>query len=152
MDTGEPPHIILLLISLLALFLMSMFFSSAETAFLSLNKLKLRFLRERNNRAAVSMLSRFCGSVPLIWVWKGVRSAWNKGPIALKNPLNSRQGRIFSRWAAIYSRQCLDVSHLMLNFARDSDSLETRCVSFAAVFRHQWVQVRVRSASLRRAV
>ena len=52
MDTGEPPHIILLLISLLALFLMSMFFSSAETAFLSLNKLKLRFLRERNNRAA----------------------------------------------------------------------------------------------------
>ena len=59
---------------------------------------------------------------------------------------------IFSWWAAIYSRQCLDVSHLMLNFARDSDSLETRCVSFAAVFRHQWVQVRVRSASLRRAV
>ncbi|UTC50919.1 hemolysin family protein [Treponema sp. OMZ 855] len=52
MDTGEPPHIILLLISLLALFLLSMFFSSAETAFLSLNKLKLRFLRERNNRAA----------------------------------------------------------------------------------------------------
>ena len=52
MDTGEPPHIVLLLISLLALFLLSMFFSSAETAFLSLNKLKLRFLRERNNRAA----------------------------------------------------------------------------------------------------
>lgn len=52
MDTGEPPHIILLLVSLLALFLLSMFFSSAETAFLSLNKLKLRFLRERNNRAA----------------------------------------------------------------------------------------------------
>ncbi len=52
MDTGDPPHIILLLVSLLALFLLSMFFSSAETAFLSLNKLKLRFLRERNNRAA----------------------------------------------------------------------------------------------------
>lgn len=52
MDTGDPPHTILLLISLLALFLLSMFFSSAETAFLSLNKLKLRFLRERNNRAA----------------------------------------------------------------------------------------------------
>ena len=52
MDTGEPPHIILLLVSLLALFLLSMFFSSAETTFLSLNKLKLRFLRERNNRAA----------------------------------------------------------------------------------------------------
>ena len=52
MDTGDPPHTVLLLISLLALFLLSMFFSSAETAFLSLNKLKLRFLRERNNRAA----------------------------------------------------------------------------------------------------
>ena len=52
MDTGEPPYIVLLLISLSALFLLSMFFSSAETAFLSLNKLKLRFLRERNNRAA----------------------------------------------------------------------------------------------------
>ena len=52
MDTGEPPHTLLLLVSLLALFLLSMFFSSAETAFLSLNKLKLRFLRERNNRAA----------------------------------------------------------------------------------------------------
>ena len=52
MDTGEPPHTVLLLVSLLALFLLSMFFSSAETAFLSLNKLKLRFLRERNNRAA----------------------------------------------------------------------------------------------------
>ena len=52
MDTGDPPHIVLLLISLLALFLLSMFFSSAETAFLSLNKLKLRFLRERNNKAA----------------------------------------------------------------------------------------------------
>ena len=52
MDTGDPPHTLLLLVSLLALFLLSMFFSSAETAFLSLNKLKLRFLRERNNRAA----------------------------------------------------------------------------------------------------
>jgi len=38
--------------SLGLLFLLSMFFSSAETAFLSLNKLKLRFLREQNNRAA----------------------------------------------------------------------------------------------------
>ena len=52
MDTGAPLHIVLLLISLSALFLLSMFFSSAETAFLSLNKLKLRFLRERNNKAA----------------------------------------------------------------------------------------------------
>lgn len=52
MDTGEPPHTLLLLMSLGLLFLLSMFFSSAETAFLSLNKLKLRFLREQNNRAA----------------------------------------------------------------------------------------------------
>lgn len=52
MDTGEPPHTIWLLITLAVLFLFSMFFSSAETAFLSLNKLKLRFLREQNNRAA----------------------------------------------------------------------------------------------------
>jgi CBS domain protein len=52
MDIGEPPHTILLLITLAVLFLFSMFFSSAETAFLSLNKLKLRFLREQNNRAA----------------------------------------------------------------------------------------------------
>ena len=72
--------------------------------------------------------------------------------LSWKNRLIGVKAAIFSWWAAIYSRQCLDVSHLMLNFARDSDSLETRCVSFAAVFRHQWVQVRVRSASLRRAV
>ena len=52
MDIEEPPHFFLLLIGLGILFLLSMFFSSAETAFLSLNKLKLRFLRERNNRAA----------------------------------------------------------------------------------------------------
>jgi len=53
MDTGEPPHIVFLLIGLSALFLLSMFFSSAETAFLSLNKLKLRFLCAQDNRAAV---------------------------------------------------------------------------------------------------
>ena len=52
MDTGEPPHTLLLLIGLIVLFLLSMFFSSAETAFLSVNKLKLRFLCEQNNRAA----------------------------------------------------------------------------------------------------
>lgn len=52
MDTADHSHIALLFISLGALFLLSMFFSSAETAFLSLNKLKLRFLREQNNRAA----------------------------------------------------------------------------------------------------
>ena len=52
MDTGEPPHTLLLLIGLTVLFLLSMFFSSAETAFLSVNKLKLRFLCEQNNRAA----------------------------------------------------------------------------------------------------
>lgn len=53
MDTGEPPQIFLLLAGLALLFLLSMFFSSAETAFLSLNKLKLRFLCEQNHRAAV---------------------------------------------------------------------------------------------------
>ena len=52
MDTVEPPHTFLLLAGLTLLFLLSMFFSSAETAFLSLNKLKLRFLCEQNNRAA----------------------------------------------------------------------------------------------------
>ncbi len=53
MDTGEPPQIFLLLAGLALLFLLSMFFSSAETAFLSLNKLKLRFLCEQNHHAAV---------------------------------------------------------------------------------------------------
>ena len=52
MDTGDPPHTVLLLVGLALLFLLSMFFSSAETAFLSLNKLKLRFLCEQKNRAA----------------------------------------------------------------------------------------------------
>lgn len=52
METSEPPQTLLLLISLCVLFLLSMFFSSAETAFLSLNKLKLRFLRAQNNTAA----------------------------------------------------------------------------------------------------
>lgn len=52
MNTEEPPQTVLLFITLAVLFLFSMFFSSAETAFLSLNKLKLRFLREQNNRAA----------------------------------------------------------------------------------------------------
>lgn len=53
MDTGEPPLTSLLFIGLGVLFLLSMFFSSAETAFLSLNKLKLRFLCARKNRAAL---------------------------------------------------------------------------------------------------
>lgn len=53
METGEPPQTFLLLISLCVLFLLSMFFSSAETAFLSLNKLKLRFLCAQNHQAAL---------------------------------------------------------------------------------------------------
>lgn len=53
METADIPHLLLLLISLLVLFVLSMFFSSAETAFLSLNKLKLRFLCERKQSAAL---------------------------------------------------------------------------------------------------
>jgi len=52
METAEPPQLLLLFIILSLLFLLSMFFSSAETAFLSLNKLHIRFLREKKNRAA----------------------------------------------------------------------------------------------------
>ncbi len=53
MESTEPPHLFFLIASLLVLFLLSMFFSSAETAFLSMNKLKLRFLREQKNKAAI---------------------------------------------------------------------------------------------------
>lgn len=53
MDTADIPHLLLLSMSLLVLFVLSMFFSSAETAFLSLNKLKLRFLCERKQSAAL---------------------------------------------------------------------------------------------------
>ncbi|MGP1454936.1 MAG: hemolysin family protein [Treponema sp.] len=52
METAEPPQLLLLFIILSILFLLSMFFSSAETAFLSLNKLHIRFLCEQKNRAA----------------------------------------------------------------------------------------------------
>lgn len=53
MDTAAIPHLPVLIISLLVLFVLSMFFSSAETAFISLNKLRLRFLCEQKHRAAL---------------------------------------------------------------------------------------------------
>lgn len=53
MDTAESSGIAVLLAALIILFLFSMFFSSAETAFLSLNTLRLRFLQEQQHAAAV---------------------------------------------------------------------------------------------------
>ncbi|MGP1577119.1 MAG: hemolysin family protein [Treponema sp.] len=53
MENAEFSGILVLLGTLILLFLLSMFFSSAETAFLSLNTLRLRLLQEQQYAAAV---------------------------------------------------------------------------------------------------
>lgn len=54
MNVTEPPLAgILLALALIILIILSMLFSAAETAFLSVNKLRIRFLRDKKHRGAV---------------------------------------------------------------------------------------------------
>lgn len=52
MVTSEPPPDGIYLIVLLILLLCSMFFSASETAFISASKLRIRYLKEKKNKAA----------------------------------------------------------------------------------------------------
>ncbi|WP_252714610.1 hemolysin family protein [Treponema phagedenis] len=53
MDSSEPPSALLYAAGLIILLLLSMFFSASETAFLSLNKLRLRYLCECKDKRAL---------------------------------------------------------------------------------------------------
>jgi len=52
MDPSEPPPWGAYLLAVAGLLVCSMFFSAAESAFLSSSKLRIRYLKEKNNRAA----------------------------------------------------------------------------------------------------
>lgn len=52
MDSAEPPPDSIYLIILVALLILSMFFSACETAIISSSKLRIRYLKEKKNRAA----------------------------------------------------------------------------------------------------
>lgn len=52
MESSDPPSASLYLVLLLVLLLCSMFFSASEIAFLSASRLRIRYLREKKNRAA----------------------------------------------------------------------------------------------------
>ena len=49
---NEPPPQWLYILLLIVLLFLSMMFSSGETAFLSVNKLKIKYLREKKNKKA----------------------------------------------------------------------------------------------------
>ena len=54
MNVTEAPFAgILLVPALIVLIVLSMLFSAAESAFLSVNKLRIRFLRDKKHKAAV---------------------------------------------------------------------------------------------------
>lgn len=53
MESSVPPPDSIYLLVLLVLLLCSMFFSASETAFMSASKLRIRYLREKKNKAAI---------------------------------------------------------------------------------------------------
>jgi len=53
MESSEPPPDSIYLLALLVLLLCSMFFSASETAFMSSSRLRIRYLREKKNPAAI---------------------------------------------------------------------------------------------------
>ncbi len=53
MDSSEPPSTQLYFLVLAILLLLSMFFSASESSFLSASRLRLRYLSEKKNKAAI---------------------------------------------------------------------------------------------------